>query len=207
MIQASIPRPIDLAKVYYHGTSKEAGVLRIMAEGLLPDMRPDAKGFLKPVTGRVYLTPRLGYALIYALGGDMAGHVLLPSMFERDGLYGYVMVIPGSELRDLQPDEDSVGELLYDKNIPWLVSLARQILTPNQLSKALSGEYSWQANAGKKLLKWMTDEQKLALIDAGAHVAHGGKVQPSQCWRIDKRQSKDYARDGSNLFQLAERIV
>lgn len=199
---AAPARPIDIARVYYHGTPKKERADRIMAEGLLPDMRA-AKGQMAPVHGRVYLTPDIGYAAIYAIGGNMLGSVLRPDWIEREGQYGYMLVIPGSELRDIQPDEDSVGEMI--EKVPWLRSVAERRLTSNQLAKVLDGDASWQAAAGKKLMPFLSDGQKQDLIDRGAHVANEGRVQPSQCWQIDRGLCQDLKKDGSNFFQVAER--
>ena len=62
-----------------------------------------------------------------------------------------------------------------------------------------------QAVAGKLLLELMTPEQELELISMGGHVAHAGKITPTQCWKIHKSKASQLKRDGSNFFQLAER--
>ena len=48
-----------------------------------------------------------------AIGGDMLGSELPDSFIERNGQYGYVFVIKGNQLGDIQPDEDSIGEVVH----------------------------------------------------------------------------------------------
>ena len=62
------------------------------------------------------------------------------------------------------------------------------------------------AHAGKKLLKSMPDEDKLAFIDAGAHIANAGEINFKEAWRIDKVKIKDLKKDGSNFFEIAEKV-
>jgi hypothetical protein len=63
-----------------------------------------------------------------------------------------------------------------------------------------------QAVAGKVLLNAMTPTQEFDLLTRGAHVAHDGTVVPTECWRIRKMDASLLKRDGSNFFQVAERV-
>lgn len=192
---------------YYHGTDNRASAEGILQKGIQPqDIELGKEDFLTPVEGKVYLTPNLDYALIYVVGADMVGVTLPGSWIEKER-YGYVFVIDGRELMDIQPDEDSIGEMLFDQKGPsWLDNKAREVLTPNQYQKVMDGEYIWWANAGKKMLKVLYDWEKLELIDYGAHVAHTGPLQIKECWRLDKTKNPLLKKDGSNFFEIAERI-
>ena len=209
-------QPVDRSKTYYHGTSKIQDATKIMREGLVPPELNGRKDFLTPVQGKVYLTSKLEYAMIYALGGDVAGHDS-GHMFRDENFYGYLFVIPGENLADdIQPDEDFVGEqvgnaLNNDANMDpqlrtWLKNYALTLLTENQIRKVKEGEYIYYAAAGKKLLKKLPPKVIDALIDAGAAIAHTGKVMPTEVWRIDRRRSIELKRDGSNFFKIAERV-
>lgn len=207
----AMPRDIDYGRTYYHGTSSSKAAHGIFSKGIEPpnlDLRPQNK--LTPVKGKVYLTTDLKYAVIYALGGDIAGSKALQRWIDEDR-YGYVFIVDGKELKDIQPDEDSVGEMLYDElkgKAGWLAGFAKKVLTPLQLEKVMKyDDYADLATAGRKLVKEMSDKQKLDLIDAGAHVANEGKVNFKQCWRIDKSKSEELKEDGSNFFQLAEKVT
>ena len=227
----AMPREVDLAKTYYHGTSKEENAKNILQNGIQPpDLTLKKKHKLTPVKGKVYITPALDYALIYALGANMIGQDMSKDsdITVKKEFYGYIFVIDGKQLKDIQPDEDGVGEILYDyiaaKNgettvagsgldkeqllkLEWLDNLAKQVLTPLQYPKVIRyDDYADFAVAGKKLNNSMSERQKLELIDAGAHIAHGGEIGFKECWKIDKRRSQELNRDGSNFFQIAERI-
>jgi hypothetical protein len=74
------------------------------------------------------------------------------------------------------------------------------------LDAVMDGEYEAWATAGKLLLPFLTDDQKLELIDMGCHIAHGGALIPDEIWKFNKRLSQELKHDGSNFFTLAERI-
>lgn len=219
LTEMAAPRQSDLERVYYHGTPKEENANSIMANGIkAPDLSARS-GYLKPVEGKVYITPQIGYASIYAIGGSLAGTEVSDWMLRDYGQYGYVFVLDGHQLKDIQPDEDSVGEMIYNGEVDWLDDEARealeyedyddegQDLDYNGLYNAvMGGEYNAWAAAGKIMLDILSDEQKLELIDLGAHVAHSGNLVPKEVWRFDRNKTIDLAKDGSNFFDLAERI-
>jgi len=203
------PSSAQQTQTFYHGTPDEQAGQQILQQGLVipPEEKAMQNGFMRPVAGKVYLTPSIQYALIYALGGDMAGHQLRPEWITKSR-YGYVFQINGADLQDVQPDEDSVGELLYHKNAPyWLQNMAERRVAPNRLKKLLDGEYAYFASVGKQLLRVMSPAQKAELMTLGGHVAHTGPTKPSAAWRVDRSRSQEFARDGSNFFQIAEKVL
>lgn len=205
--EMAMPRAIDYGKTYYHGTEDDKDGKSILRIGINPpDLTLKKKSMLTPVTGKVYITPTLRYAIIYCIGGDMLGHKVLDSWLTQGRRFGWLFVIDGKELKDIQPDEDSVGEMIYNKKPPWLYKLAIKHLTPKKLALVMKGEYSAWAWAGRKLLKIMDDKQKLELIDKGAHIAHTGKIKIKQAWRFDKEKSQELKDNGSNFFKLAKRV-
>jgi hypothetical protein len=199
-LEMAVPLQKHKDLVYYHGTADSKAAKNIFRKGVMPDAIV-RKGFLKPVTGKVYITSSIAYALIYALGGDMAGSKSSTYLIDRYGRYGYVFVIKGADLKDIQPDEDSIGEMI--SKVDWLNSLAQQHLTPNIYKRAMEDEYMYWAKAGKKLVDLMSDDQKLALIDAGAHIAHTGGLIPTEVWQVDRKKLAEFKRDGSNFFDIA----
>lgn len=200
-----------ISGVYYHGTSNESNFKSIIKHGgLKPGNITIKRGsHLTPVIGKVYLTKDISYAQIYAIGGNVAGSEFWDKDFKNNDRYGYLFVINGSELKDIQPDEDNVGELIYKKEGPnWLFSLANKHLTINTLNKIKQGEYNYFASGGKKLLNYMTDEQKIDLINNfGSHIANESNlVKYKEIWKIDKLKTKELKEDGSNFFEIADRI-
>lgn len=216
LVEMATPRQSDLERVYYHGTPKSENAKSIMAHGINPPDLTGRSNYLTPVKGKVYITPKIDYATIYAIGGNVAGNKAPDWMLDSYGRYGYLFVIDGHQLSDIQPDEDSVGEMIYDGEIDWLNDLAEDVLefenydddgvTLGLYSAVMDGEYNAWAAAGKIVLDSMSNEQKLELIDLGAHIAHTGKLMPSETWKFDRNRTVDLARDGSNFFSLAERI-
>ncbi len=174
----SLPQP-----VYFHGSSKEDGISDIFAEGL-EGRDVQGKGKMAPVKGGVYLSPDFRYAMIYAIGGVIMGSSFreLPESEQ----YGFIYTVPKKSLQDVHPDEDSLGELVYhnfDKpEYSWLTRIAEQVATPLQLKKLKQGVYAEFAAVGKKILKKLTDAQKLRIINSGSHLFNLGKVPVSGCY-------------------------
>lgn len=122
-------------QIYYHGTGSEAAAQAILQSGIQPRdiTMPDkakSRAQLAPVPDRVYLTTSMGYASLYAMGGQMFGaglHDQTQTNYTaaqwlknntKEGDYGYIFEIHGRQLTgDVVPDEDSIGEA-----ISWLVS-------------------------------------------------------------------------------------
>jgi hypothetical protein len=171
---------------------------------------------------------------MYAIGGDMAGHKI-PEQFMKGSRYGYVFVISGATLGDINPDEDSVGAFLakyaesINRKLPngydrptgdfkfvgdgvddyekqLVWSNVRRAMTPDQFTKACQGLIAAQASGGKRALKVLSDADKARLIRWGAHVAAEGSYMPDECWRIDKLKCPKLKRDGSNFFEFAQKM-
>ena len=258
-------------QTFYHGTSKESAAQGIMRDGIQPPELAGPEGAMTPVGGKVYMG-KLSYAMIYALGMNDIGNEVDPERVDAEtDPYGYVFVIPGSELEDIQPDEDSVGEMAAKGSPLWLKHRAKDVLRgvmptnpekekhyvadfvdldeetkeaylegggsedgdryeiedwlrenpmwddPNYYHESESNEdlydmlmgqqYAAWAEGGKLILDELDDEEKLELVNKGAHVAHEGTVQPSEVWRFNKvRDTPRLKEDGSNFFEVAERV-
>jgi len=206
--EMAMPRELDLKKTYYHGTSKDKFGEGILKKGINPpDLTTKKKNNLTPVEGMVYITPNLEYALIYALGANMIGSKSLPDFMTKKGEENmYLFVIDGKQLKDIQPDEDSIGEMIMKKKPKWIWELADAVLSYDVMDRVMDGEYEYWAKAGKILLKNMTDEEKLKLIDAGAHIAHTGSLKPKEAWILPKAENHRLNKKGSNFFKIAKRI-
>jgi hypothetical protein len=84
--------------------------------------------------------------------------------------------------------------------------MAEKSVAPDRLKKVMEGEYAYFASVGKQLLRVMSPQQKTELMQHDGHLAHGGAVKPSAAWRVDRTRSKEFAKDGSNFFQIAEQV-
>lgn len=203
--EMAMPRELDLKKIYYHGTDSDKAAQGILKKGISPPDLTTRKGYLRPVEGKVYITTNLEYATIYAIGGNMIGSDHILSGWDKDPT-AYIFVIDGKQLKDIQPDEDSIGEMIYKQNPEWLYRLANRNFTSSTMKKIMDGEYEYWAKAGKVLNKKMTDQEKLQLIDLGAHIAHTGNLKPKEAWAMPKTDNKLLKKDASNFFKIAKRI-
>ena len=212
--EAATPTPDLTTKTWYHGTPKADRARDIYLNGLKPPEIARPKAHMAPVPGHVYLSPDLSYALIYALGADIVGMDLKGSdWFEhhskRDGRYGYIFSVNGADLKDIYPDEDSIGQLASKlirgemQEPSWLLALARRHCTALQLQALHQGDCSAQARVGKKLLKFLTLDSVIGLIRSGMHISHAGNVPVSRCRRYDRCDNVRYDKNGSNFFRLA----
>lgn len=209
------------SKTYYHGTSTENAAKSIIRNGIEPGQITISRAKLAPVAGKVYVTPKLNYAIIYAIGGDLAGSDISNWDQVKKEPYGYVFETSGSELNDIEPDEDSIGGWLHDntKNGAFHptnvedIDLKKMVyhnikhaMTPKQYNDSIDGLYTAWASGGKRALTKLSDHDKLLLIKWGAHVAHHGNIKPNKVYKFEKIKAKLLNRDGSNFFELAEEI-
>ena len=131
----------------------------------------------------------------------------------------WIFSIDGNQLKDIQPDEDGVGEILHDvlngkKDIEWLKELAYDVLGNeiyDELAQPLldavkDGEYGAWAEAGNLLNNSMSDSEKLELIDYGAHIAHHGNLKIKHAYKLLKSKNKLIKKDVFNFLDYAEKI-
>jgi hypothetical protein len=115
LLEMAAPPESMRAGVLYHGTSDQAKAKAIMQAGVI---RPgntsgSSRRLMQPVVGASYLTPSLAYGVIYAIGGAIAGHDPPKNWLVPERRFGFLFVVPGSQIQNVQPDEDSVGEAVH----------------------------------------------------------------------------------------------
>jgi oligoribonuclease (3'-5' exoribonuclease) len=227
------PTPSDFAsRKFYHGTSDQKRAEGIWKDGILPDLSTTPEtNISRPVAGRVYLATNVKESIPYVLGGAMAGSEI-PKEWIDKSRYGYLFVVSGASLGDIQPDEDQVGQAVHDRAFPWVEDYLKVLraeipeeadeeedeegnLIPqddpyryhdNLLAQIDSGEYAAWIKAGHVLLETLTDEEKMDVINRYGNVAHQGKVLPIEMWQFDKKLSEKLKPNGSNFFKLAKRV-
>jgi hypothetical protein len=217
--ESALPHDAIKNAFYYHGTTTERKAQKIWKHGIKPNMSR-TKGFSRAVDDRVYISKNVGYALHYALGAAVAGtnSEYIYDLIKKRGRYGFMFVISGKELQNIHPDEDQIGEAARDafdkKKRKWLRDLAEDYLevepveeyNATLLEEVIQGCYDAWIKAGKILLPLLSDKQKLELIDEYGNIAHEGILMPSQMWRIDRSKIPLLKKDGSNFFEIAEKI-
>lgn len=209
IIEMAIPTDPIRKMTFWHGTPTETIGKNILKNGLKVS-EVESKSALTPVKGANYVTPDIKYALIYGMGGSYPlGSAEAERDIQRYGENFYLFKISGEKLVDIQPDEDSIGELIWSGRGPsWLISLAKKHLTENIYSKVKSGEYVYWARAGKKLVKKMTDSQKIDLIfNYGTHVANFGVIYPDMAYKISRKDIKNMNPDGYNILDFAKTVA
>ena len=235
-LEMAEPREKHRRTTYYHGTPKTLSARGILRSGIKPpdlSARTGSLRLLRPRDGKVYLTDQLRYAVIYAIGADAFG-VKLPDSIIKDEPFGYVFLVPGSELKNIEPDEDSIGELLSvqlrgdAKGFDYLEELAHMVLRKTDLESQYpeafvgyegvlhaveDGDYVAHAIIGREIVKYLEDwmiydilERGDDYLPSGVHVANSGKVKTSECWRIDKRRNEELKSDVSNFYKIAEKF-
>src|SRR5271166_5767362 len=116
VVQQNIADPSIQALTFYHGTPTTIKAESILRVGIQPgNITGRSRGNLTPVSGSIYLTSDLKYAVIYALGGAVVGNSGAAGwIVQQSGdRFGYVFVVLGQTLTgNIQPDEDYVGQFL-----------------------------------------------------------------------------------------------
>lgn len=196
---------------FYHGTPSEKRALNILKEGIHPNLS-ETQGLSRPVDNHVYLSKNMEYAVIYLLGAHMAGSKLPKNLITER--YGYLFVVSKAKLKEIQPDEDQIGQALYDQKIPSLNEYKELLKNAPPLEEDFSslwdevclGDYSAWIKAGHILLEYLSEDQKLEIIEMYGNVAHKGHLIPDEAWKFDKKLCEKLKPDCSNFFELAEKI-
>lgn len=163
-------------KFFYHGTNSEIKALKILQEGILPDLS-QTQGLARPVDGHIYLATNLKEAIPYLLGGAMAGHDL-PAEWILESRYGYIFVVSESKLENYQPDEDQVGQAICENKFNWVSQYYSFLENQppleeeeedhqfhhNLLQQIQDGEYAAWIKAGHLLLPKLSDSEKNDII-------------------------------------------
>lgn len=174
--------------LWYHGTSEE-NALKIMKDGYVKPseaVTTKTRGYMSPQFNKVYLTSSLeegiGYAFFRNGKSLNYGNIGL----NKSTQYAYLIIIDGKELNDLNPDEDIIADNI--DNLEWLKIMAKNY-APNEYKKYMSmGDYAYGTKIGKKLMNYLSDKQKIELIELGGKVAHDGKINIKEVWKIDMNE-------------------
>lgn len=212
-ILESAPSDFHKSTTWFHGTSLKAG-MQIASDGFL---RPSqivtsrTKRFMAPVYNRVYLTHNVEEAL---------GYAKFPSSEDRRGV---LVIVKGENLKDIQPDEDIIADLIPDYNTnedgshkyPWLVRIANDYY-PKDLEKYNKrGDYAYGTALGKKLVKHLSDKQKHELIAVGKKIATEGEIKVDKVFVIDFNDGEEitaenylkHAKVLESVQALVEKII
>lgn len=183
-----IPSDVKRIKLYHATSDTEQGEKILSDEKVFPNIK-GGKSRLSPVKDFLYTSGNMDLIRSHLLGGDYTDKVE-QSFIDKDGRYGYLFELSWDDIKEIQPDEDSIGAMIADGEIDWLNRLAEKHLTRKQLYDIKEMNwYNQYAAGGKKLIKLMSDTQKIDLIRKGANIAVFGAQKIKKAYRFDKTQS------------------
>lgn len=207
-------------KLWYHGCSGKNIQEILSTKVLKPGNTADIKSLkmYTPLYNRVYLTPMIKFALVYAFGGHLSNE----TPRNQDS---YLCVVKGQNLNDIVPDEDIIADIMHlitydrtkqsaiisqdylerqakEKNwstqeIDFIKSLLRYIIfnmTPTQQINAVRMDYGHGTKIGKQLIKKMSNEMKIDIINKTVghkSIAVEGEIPIYEIWKLN---TKDYSR-------------
>jgi len=200
----------------WHGTPDENSCAQISRERVLrPLADPYDKykgGIATPMEGRVYVSKDPNYALIYALGGDMAGSASPPI---RGSRYGCLFEVEVPDDADIVIDEDELGELAAEEQIAWLSKLAQEVSSgkmygPRSFRQSLwraakDGDYNAWIRLGHLLHKALRPPNMRRLLEYAKNYAVLGPVRVVHGYCIDKRLTSRMRRgDIGSTLEISE---
>lgn len=208
--------------ILYHGTPTMKNGLSILEDNCIKTQfyesdTKDTKHLMTPITGKIYVSPNLAYTIRYTikLAKRLGEHISNKECSKNK--YGYLFIIDNSDIKTIQPDEDSIGHFIgtcmENPSLPyakWLLPLAKKYIDEDTLKGIKDGYFIDYAYGGKHVVNHMTNKQKKELINLGSHIAIEGKsergVKFLEAWKFDKTNNIFLKSDGSNFFDYAIRI-
>ena len=211
LYEMAVPTNIIMNKEYYHGVYKPSMAQFILDNGIIPPAKKRS-GYFAPVRGMIYLTPDIKYALYYAKGLDKKQQIIR---------YGFIFVVSGNELKDVYPDEDSIAKLMIDyvhllykeedikasyitgvkpqdEHISSICERLFKLLDRAEILHLRFGPTKFYAGIGKKLLKALSSDEIITIIEQGDAIAHKGFVKPNSVYVVDKRKISDNKYTNNN---------
>ena len=217
IIAEAVPVPEELkGKIWYHGTKKEFVNKIISDKALMPPESP-GKRDMSPQLGKVYMTSDIKEGIGYAFFRNNLYIEYPRKGWETEEGFGYLVVINGKDMKEFEPDEDIVADLIpdYDDNknpdgthkYQWLRDLAKNV-APKQFDKyETRGDYEYGTKLGKMLMKYITPAQKLLLVLAGQKLGHEGKIPVSEVWELDFRKREEYLKNPEGFRNISKRLL
>lgn len=197
---------------WYHGTSKE-NVQKIISDGYLKPSQlitKNTKRQMSPQFNKVYLTNNLVEGIGYAFFRN-GSHFEYPGNKKIDGT-AYLVIIDGNDMKNVHSDEDIIADLILqtdENNNPkyrWLNYLAMRV-APKAYKKYMDmGDYGYGTQLGKILIKYLSDEQHLKLIEIGRKLAHEGNIPIKKVWELDMSKINEYKNNINGFKEISKRI-
>lgn len=189
---------------WYHGTSMTSAMAIIKDGKLKPSSLSTNEKWrnMSPQKGKVYLSANVMDAINYAY-------------FRADKKGAAIIIIDTKNLKNFEPDEDIIADLLpaykQDKDgnheYQWLRNKA-ELYYPKILNNYdEKGGYTYGTQLGKLLIKKLNNSEKEKLIQIGYKIAAKGNIKISEVWQLPA-EVKDwrYIINENNFKELSKRI-
>jgi hypothetical protein len=167
-----------------------------------------------PISGRIYVSTSLKFALIYALGGDVAGYGIagrpsdhLLSDIKNNGRYGCLFEVTVSPGADIVIDEDELGQLAAGGKIKWLENVAREIADFDLWYMAQQGEYDAWIRLGHLLHDHLNESEMRKLLPHAMSFAVKGPVHVVKGYRIDKLLAPEMGGSAASIIKISEPLM
>lgn len=224
------PSPLHREKEWYHGTKDISGILQ--TKTIKPGNITDVKSLktFTPQYNRSYLTGDILFALVYAFGGHLSNE-------NPRNEHAYICVIKGSDLADINPDEDIIADLAqnyfrynrekrsydFEESLKKekdtiqddqyhmlynLLSYLRNNISQDAFRK-IDNDWGYGTRIGKFLIKKMPDVIKHKFIDFAKTnaIANLGEVPVSEIWKLDVSKYNEIKSDPKNFRKYSKRIM
>lgn len=111
-------------------------------------------------------------------------------------------ILPEQVYQNAQADPDGLARF---------VAYVESVVSPATRAKLDNASNSdsaigWASKIGKIAVRKMDPAMKAWLLKVGSHAGSASRLMPDECWRFDRRKIGWVEPDGSNFFDLAERL-
>lgn len=182
--EMATPTDFMKEKMWFHGTGQENGEKILQTKVLKPSERVTKKsrGYMTPVFNKTYLTADLDEAVRYALFRSEVDEI------------PYLIGVSGENLKDVQPDEDIIADLLQTedtiKGFEWLENMANYVDKKVYDRFKWRGDYALSVLLAKKIVKNLPDYRKIELINKGLKLAHEGEIPVTTIWQLPPLENR-----------------
>lgn len=207
-------------RMFYYGVESVRDALKIWRQGYIPFPKPK-KGKGSNIPGRAYITGSLLKAARFA--NTIFGSVWNRNRISSIGKYGYIFIIGRENLVDIYPHEEVVGRFiqkvydlqyghkgevdLSDEAMNFLTH-SWDVLDRNDQIAVIRDEVESAPEIGKKLLKSLPDSMILWILGhEGIDLSNEGDISFRTLFRVDRSKLNMIQEDGSNFFDIAERVT
>lgn len=207
-------------RMFFYGVESVRDALKIWRQGYVP-FPQQRKGKGAVIPGRTYVSGSLVRAARFA--NAEFGAIWNKTRIRSIGRYAYVFIIGRENLVDIYPNEETVGRFIqkvYDLQyghkgeIPLsheamdFLTYSWGVLNRDEQVAVIRDERDSAPEIGKRLLSSLPDKYILWILGhEGIDLANEGELSFRALFRIDRARLNEIDEEGSNFFEVAERVT